>query len=479
MAKTDNKGQENKLLSGLLQKQANNFTQSFTASHSFDKRLYEEDILVSRAHIKMLHSIGMLNQEEFHTLDKGLKETASYIAKGDMSWKDELEDIHMHIESHLTKTIGDTGKKLHLGRSRNDQIATDIRLYIRKGIDELALLMNELRKELATKALEEYATLMPGFTHLQPAQPVTCGHHLMAWHEMLLRDYGRMQDCRKRVNMMPLGSAALAGTSFPIDRNMLAKELGFDNIMANSLDAVSSRDFIIEFIAAAAITMQHLSRWAEELIIWCTAQFGFVELADELCTGSSIMPQKKNPDLPELIRGKSGRVFGNLISILTIMKGQTLAYNKDNQEDKEALFDTMDTLKDCLMAWKLLIRGMTFNHQNMEKSLELGYVNATRLADYLTKKDIPFRTAYSMAGKLVALAQKHKYKKGLQDIPLSQMHLVSSVIEDDIYKLLDLRQIVSSYNHFGGSAPNRVKKAANLAIRRAEKDTIKIEKSKG
>ncbi len=479
MVKTNNKGQENKLLSGLLQKQASNFTQSFTASHSFDKRLYEEDILVSRAHVKMLYSIGMLNQKEFRVLDKGLKETASYIAKGNMSWKDELEDIHMHIESHLTKKIGDTGKKLHLGRSRNDQIATDVRLYIRKGIDELALLMNELRKELATKALEEYATLMPGFTHLQPAQPVTCGHHLMAWHEMLLRDYERMQDCRKRVNMMPLGSAALAGTSFPIDRNMLAKELGFDEVMANSLDAVSSRDFIIEFIAAAAITMQHLSRWAEELIIWCTAQFGFVELADELCTGSSIMPQKKNPDLPELIRGKSGRVFGNLISILTIMKGQTLAYNKDNQEDKEALFDTMDTLKNCIIAWKLLIRGMTFNHQNMEKSLELGYVNATRLADYLTKKDIPFRTAYSMAGKLVALAQKHKYKRGLQDIPIAQMQLVSSVIEDDIYKLLDLTQIVASYNHFGGSAPNRVKKAANIAIRKAEKDMIKIEKLKG
>ena len=479
MVKTDNKGQENKLLSGLLQKQANNFTQSFTASHSFDKKLYKEDILVSRAHVKMLYSIGMLNQKEFRVLDKGLKETASYIAKGKMSWKDELEDIHMHIESYLIKKIGDTGKKLHLGRSRNDQIATDIRLYIRKGIDELALLMNELRKELATKALEEYATLMPGFTHLQPAQPVTCGHHLMAWHEMLLRDYERMQDCRKRVNMMPLGSAALAGTSFPIDRNMLAKELGFDDVMANSLDAVSSRDFIIEFIAAAAITMQHLSRWAEELIIWCTAQFAFVELADELCTGSSIMPQKKNPDLPELIRGKSGRVFGNLISILTIMKGQTLAYNKDNQEDKEALFDTMDTLKNCIIAWKLLIRGMTFNHQNMEKSLELGYVNATRLADYLTKKDIPFRTAYSMAGKLVALAQKHKYKKGLQDIPIAQMQAVSSVIEDDIYELLDLKQIVASYNHFGGSAPNRVKKAANMAIRKAEKDVIKIEKLKG
>lgn len=470
------KQESKKLLSGLLQKEANAFTQKFTASHRFDKELYKEDIAVSRAHIKMLYSIGMINKKEHNELSDGLKEVFELIAYNKMEWSDKLEDIHMHIESWLINKLGLIGKKLHLGRSRNDQVATDSRLYVRNSIDEICVIMLELMQDLAAKALEEHNTIMPGFTHLQPAQPITCGHHLMAWHNMLERDYDRMKDCCKRVNMMPLGAAALAGTSFPIDRAMLAKELGFAGIMNNSLDAVSSRDFIIEFIAAAAISMQHLSRWAEELIIWCSLQFGFVNLPDELCTGSSIMPQKKNPDIPELIRAKSGRVFGNLIAILTVMKGQTLAYNKDNQEDKETLFNTVHTLKNCLNAWRMLIDGISFNRQKMAKSLEIGYTNATRLADYLTQKKIPFRSSYELAGKLVAKANIKN--KSLQKLTIEEMQEVSPLIEKDIYDLLNYRNILSSYNHIGGSAPNRVSKEAQQALNNAQKKLRQFNRDK-
>lgn len=460
-----------KLLQGILKRSANKFTQSFTASHSFDRRLYKEDIAVSLAHIKMLHKIGMLNKQEFSKLSKGLHNVEAMIENNKMKWSDELEDVHMHIEAQLIKDIGGLGKKLHLGRSRNDQVATDMRLYARNAVDEIGQLILHLCLKLATRALEQHKNLMPGFTHLQPAQPITCGHHLMAWYSMLFRDYERFMDCRQRINQMPLGSAALAGTSYPIDRNLLAKELKFDSIMDNSLDAVSSRDFIIECLAVAAINMQHLSRWSEELIIWNTNQFSFIELDDDLCTGSSIMPQKKNPDIPELVRGKSGRVFGNLSAMLVVMKGQTLAYNKDNQEDKELLFDTLDTVKSCLNAWILLMDGIKFNQENLLQALELGYVNATRIVDYLANKNIPFRDAYQQVGSLVLQAKKQN--KLLQELSLAEMQKVSPTIQEDIYALLDYKNIVSSYDHLGGSSPIRVYKAATKAIRVINKKLAK------
>lgn len=456
-----------KLLNARLNKQADDFTQKFTASHKFDRRLYAEDLQVSMAHAKMLQKIGALTKAECSAITKGLQKIDKLIQQGKMKWKDELEDIHMHIEAQLIKDLGEVGKKLHLGRSRNDQVATDLRLFLRKEIDEIATLMLDLGNALANKALSEHATLMPGFTHLQPAQPITCGHHLLAWYSMLMRDYERLIDCRKRVNQMPLGSAALAGTSVKIDRKITAKELGFAEIMDNSLDAVSSRDFIIEFNSVASIAMQHLSRWSEEVIIWHTNQFGFVELDDTLCTGSSIMPQKKNPDLPELVRGKSGRVIGNLIAILVVMKGQSLAYNKDNQEDKELLFDSVDSLKESLTAWILMVRGMKFKRDNMEQALELGYVNATRLADYLVEKGVPFRDAYKQTGAIVRMAEKDKL--ALVELPLDKMQKVSAKIGDDIYSVLDYKNIVKSYNHIGGSAPQRVSSAAKQAIKQIKK----------
>lgn len=461
-----------KLLNARLNKQANKFTQKFTASHTFDRRLYAEDIAVSTAHAKMLNKIGALTKSEYSALAKGLQKVQKSIEQGKMKWSDELEDIHMHIESQLISDLGGVGKKLHLGRSRNDQVATDLRLYIRKEIDEISSLMLDLCLELATKALAEYDTLMPGFTHMQPAQPITCGHHILAWYSMLLRDYKRLLDCRKRVNQMPLGSAALAGTSVKIDRELTAKELKFDVIMDNSLDAVSSRDFIIEFNAVASIAMQHLSRWSEELVIWHTNQFSFVELDDTLCTGSSIMPQKKNPDLPELVRGKSGRVIGNLMAILVVMKGQSLAYNKDNQEDKELLFDTVDSLKESLTAWILLVQGMKVNRSNMEQALDFGYVNATRLADYLVDKGIPFRDAYKQTGMLVRHAEATN--KSLSQLSIEEMRQVCAKIDEDIYPILDYRNIINSYDHIGGSAPKRVKQAALKAISMINKIKHKI-----
>ena len=456
-----------KLLKGRLKNEASEFTRKFTASHGFDRRLYEEDISLSRAHIKMLASAKMISKKEHSVLAAGLNKVRAKIAAGKMKWRDELEDIHLHVEAELIKEVGEVGKKLHIGRSRNDQVATDIRLYARKEIDAIARLMLELCLKLAERAGEEHATLMPGFTHLQPAQPVTCGHHLLAWHSMLMRDYARMQDCRKRVNQMPLGSAALAGTSHPINRELLARELGFELVMDNSLDAVSSRDFIIELSAAVAICMQHLSRWSEELIIWSSQQFGFVELPDELCTGSSIMPQKKNPDLPELVRGKSGRATGNLVSILTIMKAQPLAYNKDNQEDKELLFDSLDTLKGCLTAWINLAAGVEFKRDKMAEAVSFGYMNATRLADYLAAKGVPFRKAYAIAGGLVRQAQEQG--KGLEELSLAEMRAGSKEIGEDVYKKLDYKALVASYNHIGGSAPKRVSQAAKKAQTKTKK----------
>ena len=465
---------KNKILEGRLKKDASRFTLSFSASHSFDRELYKEDIALSQAHIKMLHRTGALNRRELTKLSKALSEIQTMIANNKMKWYDEYEDIHMHIEAELTKKLGDLGKKLHLGRSRNDQVSTDLRLYIKRAIDSIGELCLKLGLKLAQKALREHHTLMPGFTHLQAAQPTTCGHHLMAWYEMLQRDYERFTDCRRRVDRMPLGSAALAGTSYPIDRRLLMKELNFAKIMDNSLDAVSSRDFVIEFLAAAAILMQHLSRWSEELILWNSHQFGFVTLDDEICTGSSIMPQKKNPDLAELVRGKSGRVIGNLNAMLVVMKAQALAYNKDNQEDKELLFDTTRTTKDCLNAWLLLIDGISFNREKMAAALELGFVNATRLADYLAAKKVPFRDAYKIAGTLVIKAQQQN--KRLQDLSLADMQKESKHISEDIYPLLDYKNIVASYAHPGGSAPKQVKSAATKAIAATQRKLAALSK---
>lgn len=454
-------------LHGVLSIQPASFVQRFNASHRFDRRLFKQDIAISLAHTKMLHSLGILKKSEYALMTKGLRQVAAEIEAGKLTWQDALEDIHLHIEERLTRKIGVAGKKLHIGRSRNDQSVTGTRLYLRDALDGLSNKMLTLRLALVEQAEKNIHLIMPGFTHLQPAQPISCGHHLMAWYEMLSRDYERMQDCRKRVNLMPLGAAALAGTSIPIDRNLLAQELGFDKPMANSLDAVSSRDFLIEFLAAAAISMQHLSRWAEEVILWCTGQFGFITLPDALCSGSSIMPQKKNPDLAELIRGKSGRIFGNLIALLTLMKGQALAYNKDNQEDKEPLFDTVQTLGDCLSIWEMIVRNMQFNPEKITTALELGYINATCMADYLATKGIAFREAYQLTARLVRMAQKKQ--AGLAALSLDEMHSISPLFKQDIYQALSYSKIVAEYDHFGGSAPKQVKKAIRAARRLLKK----------
>ena len=450
-----------KYLKGILAAKADPLVARFNASHAFDRNLFKQDIAVSLAHTKMLRKLGMITKSEFLLMTKGLKEIEKEISLGKFVWQDELEDIHIHIEARLSDKIGKTGKKLHIGRSRNDQSVTGTRLYLREAVDQLSAKMLKLRLALIEQAEKNIHLTMPGWTHLQPAQPISCGHHLMAWYEMISRDYERMQECRKRINMMPLGSAALAGTSFPIDREFLAQELGFAKPMANSLDAVSSRDFIIEFLAVAAIAMQHLSRWAEEVIIWCTHQFSFVNLADAVCTGSSIMPQKKNPDTAELVRGKSSRVFGNLIALLSLMKGQALGYNKDNQEDKEPLFDTVNTLGDCLTIWEIIVRNMTFNAEKIATALEQGYINATCIADYLAKKGVPFREAYQLSAQLVQLAQKKG--TGLAALSLEDMQSISPLLEKDIYSDLNYEKIVAGYDHFGGSAPRQVKKAVTRA----------------
>ncbi|MCG8097807.1 MAG: argininosuccinate lyase, partial [Candidatus Thiodiazotropha taylori] len=388
--------------SGRFNEPTDAFVEAFTASVDFDRRLYRYDIQGSIAHARMLAQQGILSDQERDDIIQGLEQIQSRIAAGEFQWSVSLEDVHMNIESALTEAIGDAGKKLHTGRSRNDQVATDIRLWLRDEIDTLSAAIGKLQNALLDKAEQEAETILPGFTHLQTAQPVTFGHHLMAWFEMLDRDRQRLADCQQRVNVMPLGAAALAGTTYPIDRQMTAQLLGFSAPAENSLDAVSDRDFAIEFCAAASILMMHLSRFSEELIIWSSAQFGFVELSDSFCTGSSIMPQKKNPDVPELIRGKTGRIYGHLIGLLTLMKSQPLAYNKDNQEDKEPLFDTVDNLKGSLKVFAEMIPAISCRKQAMRQAAMQGFATATDLADYLVRKGIPFRDAHEVVGKAVA-----------------------------------------------------------------------------
>ena len=452
---------DNKLWGGRFTEQTDELVEAFSESISFDKRLYAHDIQGSMAHARMLASVDVLTESELNSILDGLEDIRIDIERGDFFWSTELEDVHMNIEARLTDRIGEAGKKLHTGRSRNDQVATDIRLYLRDVIDGCIDLLKHCRHALIDLAEIHAETIMPGFTHMQAAQPVTFGHHLLAWQEMLRRDTERMSDCRKRVNIMPLGSAALAGTSYPINRQMTAELLGFDAISENSLDAVSDRDFAIEFLSASALIMTHLSRMSEELVLWASPQFNFIELPDSYCTGSSIMPQKKNPDVPELIRGKSGRVTGNLMAMLTIMKSQPLAYNRDNQEDKEPLFDSIDTVRVCLELFAGMVPLIQARADNMREAAFRGYSTATDLADYLVRKGVAFRDAHEIVGKSVAYGLEHG--KDLSECSLEELQQFGPQINEDVYEVLTLEGSVSARNHIGGTAPEQVKAAIQRA----------------
>jgi len=443
------------------------FVEKFTASINFDQRFYRHDIEGSIAHSAMLVKVGLLTEDEKQQIHDGLRAILKQADNNEIDWSVALEDVHMNIEARLTDQIGDVGKKLHTGRSRNDQVATDIRLWLREQIDFISAELKRLQLGLVDLAEQEVDTILPGFTHLQVAQPISFGHHLMAWYEMLVRDMERLEDCRKRVNTMPLGAAALAGTTYPIDREYTASLLGFERIADNSLDAVSDRDFAIEFNATASIIMVHLSRFSEELVLWASAQFGFIDLPDRFCTGSSIMPQKKNPDVPELVRGKSGRVIGHLISLITLMKSQPLAYNKDNQEDKEPLFDTVDTLMGCLRAFADMMPHVKTNKEAMRAAAMQGFSTATDLADYLVGKDMAFRDAHEVVGKAVSYGVAHK--KDLSEMTLDELQQFSSIIGDDVYDVLTLEGSVSARDHLGGTAPNQVR----IQIKKARANLVK------
>ncbi len=449
--------QQNQLWGGRFSESTDAFVQAFTASVGFDRRMYRQDIQGSQAHATMLAEAGVLTGEERDAIIQGLDEIRAEIEAGEFEWSVALEDVHMNIEARLTGKIGITGKKLHTGRSRNDQVATDIRLWLRDEIDLIDGEMERLMTGLLDQAEREAATIMPGFTHLQTAQPVTFGHHLLAWFEMLKRDRERLADCRKRVNRMPLGAAALAGTTYPIIRERTRELLGFDEVCENSLDAVSDRDFAIEFCALAALCVTHLSRISEELVLWTSAQFNFIDLPDRFCTGSSIMPQKKNPDVPELVRGKTGRVYGHLMALLTLMKSQPLAYNKDNQEDKEPLFDAVDTLAGCLRAFADMIPAIEPNREVMREAARRGFATATDLADYLVRKGVAFRDAHEIVGKAVALGLEKK--KDLSDMSLAELRQFSDQIDDDVFEVLTLEGSVSARDHIGGTAPDQVRAA--------------------
>ncbi|VAW68471.1 Argininosuccinate lyase [hydrothermal vent metagenome] len=449
--------EQNKLWGGRFTEPTDAFVEAFTASVEFDQRLYKQDIEGSRAHAHMLTKIGVLSQADLDALLKGLEQIEKEISDGTFTWSIQLEDVHMNIEARLTEIVGDAGKRLHTGRSRNDQVATDIRLYLREQIAFIIAEIRRLQHGLLGLAEKEAHTIMPGFTHLQVAQPVTFGHHLMAWFENMHRDVSRLEDCARRLNVLPLGAAALAGTTYPIDRQFTADQLNFDDVCRNSLDAVSDRDFAIEFCADAAILMTHLSRFSEELVLWSSAQFNFISLPDRFCTGSSIMPQKKNPDVPELVRGKTGRVNGHLISLLTLMKSQPLAYNKDNQEDKEPLFDTIDTLLGSLRAFADMIPAIESKKENMYNAAKQGFSTATDLADYLVVKGMPFRDAHEVVGKAVALGVETG--KDLSEMSLQELQQFSDIIQQDVFKVLTLEGSVAARNHIGGTAPEQVLKA--------------------
>ena len=450
-----------KLSSARFAQATDAFVEIFTASVDFDQRMAQQDIEGSLAHAKMLCKIGILTETERNDIIKGLGIISQEIEKGEFKWSVQQEDVHMNIEARLTDLIGVAGKKLHTGRSRNDQVATDIRLYLRNEIENIDQQLTRLQQGILDLAEKEAGTIMPGFTHLQVAQPVTFGHHLMAWYEMLCRDKERLQDCCKRINVMPLGSAALAGTSYPIDRHMTAELLGFSRPSNNSLDSVSDRDFAIEFTAAGSLIMMHLSRFSEELVLWASAQFNFIDIPDAFCTGSSIMPQKKNPDVPELVRGKSGRVTGHLVSLLMLMKGQPLAYNKDNQEDKEPLFDTADTLINSLRAFADMVPHITAKKDNMYNAAKQGFATATDLADYLVRKGMAFRDAHEVVGLAVRLGVETN--RDLSDISLEELQQFSAEITADVFDILKLEGSVAARKHIGGTAPNTVRAAITSA----------------
>lgn len=453
-----------KLWGGRFDEDTDAFVESFTASVTFDQRLYRQDIAGSRAHANMLQQVGVLSADDLSQINQGLDKVTADIEAGRFEWSVSREDVHMNIEAALTEHIGDAGKRLHTGRSRNDQVATDIRLYLRDACDDAAEEAIRLMEGLLDLADKHNATIMPGFTHLQTAQPVTFGHHLLAWFEMLLRDLDRLSDTRKRLNKSPLGAAALAGTSYPIDRHITQELLGFDDICENSLDAVSDRDFAIEFCSCVATCLMHLSRMSEELVLWTSTQFNFIELPDRFCTGSSIMPQKKNPDVPELVRGKTGRANGNLISLLTLMKGQPLTYNKDNQEDKEPLFDSVDTLLGCLRAFADMVPAIKPNEAVMRDAAGKGFSTATDLADYLVRKGLAFRDAHEVVGLAVRHGVEHQCD--LADMSLATLQQFNDAIDSDVFDVLTLEGSVNSRDHVGGTAPDQVQQAVIRARKR-------------
>ncbi|MBN8441326.1 MAG: argininosuccinate lyase [Thauera sp.] len=461
-------GASAKAWSGRFTEPVSDLVKRYTASVFFDKRMAQQDIRGSLAHAKMLARQGIIAAADLADIERGMTQILGEIERGEFAWNLDDEDVHLNIEKRLTALVGDAGKRLHTGRSRNDQVATDIRLWLRDAIDQILALIADFQRKLLDVAETHAATPMPGFTHLQVAQPVTFGHHLMAYYEMSRRDAERFADCRKRVNRLPLGSAALAGTSYPIDREFVAAELGFDEVCYNSLDAVSDRDFAIEFCAASALLMTHLSRFSEELILWMSPRVGFIDLADRFCTGSSIMPQKKNPDVPELVRGKTGRVNGSLIALLTLMKGQPLAYNKDNQEDKEPLFDTADTVIDTLRIYADMITGIKVKADAMRGALSQGYATATDLADYLVKKGLPFRDAH----EAVALAVRAADVKGcdlpqftLDELRIAMAHVPGAAerLGHDVFAVLTVDGSLASRKHIGGTAPEQVRAAVARA----------------
>ncbi len=453
-----------KLWGGRFTEATDEFVEQFNASVGFDKRLFKHDIQGSRAHAEMLAQIGILNSNDCEKLLKALDSIEAEIEAGGFEWKTELEDVHMNIEARLTELVGEAGKRIHTGRSRNDQVATDVRLYLRDAIDEIDQRLEALQQAILAIAEQESATIMPGFTHLQVAQVITFGHHMLAWFEMIFRDRVRLQQCRASVNVMPLGSAALAGSSFALDREFVAKKLNFATPSHNSLDAVSDRDFAIEFCAFGAILFAHMSRIAEELVLWTSAQFNFIDLPDRFCTGSSIMPQKKNPDVPELVRGKTARVYANLFALLTLMKSQPLAYNKDNQEDKEPLFDTVDTVHDCVVAFANMIPHIKVNREVLLHAAQQGYATATDLADYLVQKKVPFRDAHEVVGKTVKYAIEQKKK--LDELNLYELQKFSPSISDDVFNILSVEGSVASKNTYGGTSPVQVIAQIKLAKER-------------
>jgi argininosuccinate lyase len=446
---------KDKLWGGRFTQPTDKFVEEFTASINFDKRLYSQDIRGSIAHATMLGKQGIIPQEDVEAITRGLNEILAEIEAGTFDFSVSLEDIHMNIEARLSARIGDAGKRLHTGRSRNDQVALDIRLYLRDELVEISAYIDQLMDSLLFQAEENLSVIMPGFTHLQTAQPILFSHHMLAYYEMLKRDKGRMQDCLKRTNVLPLGAGALAGTTFPIDREFVAQQLDFPEVTRNSLDSVSDRDFALEFCSASSILMMHLSRFSEELILWSTSEFKFVDLSDSFCTGSSIMPQKKNPDVPELVRGKTGRVYGNLISLLTVMKSLPLAYNKDMQEDKEPLFDTIDTVKGSLKIFADMVRQMRVKPERMREAAAAGFSTATDVADYLVRKGLPFRDAHEVVGKAVRYCVENE--TDIPDLSLAQWQLFSDRIENDIFDCITLEASVNARRATGGTALERVK----------------------